>query len=339
MWRQRRQILPLRLTHVGTAVLGPLSRPEVMDSSAAITMEGPNKVACAVQKILATGDHPVGGSLSDGIQPRDWLSKLAPYRDARNGRALVELASPRFRLWCCGWRCGSARARRLADPVVGGAGGRLPGPPVHDPARLRPRLVLSRSPRQRPAGRRHRCLTLTPYGHWRHEHALHHATSGNLDRRGRRRRRHADRAGIPGPPGDGAAGSIAGCAARSPCSGRPGVRVRPSASAADALPGRQPPGMASGHGDQSRHRREHSWAGGHGGYSRSAAGAVADHCGWPRRLVSGCSTCSISSSTPAGGMMPTGASMLVGSTAARTWTCHRCCDGSRRISACTMCIT
>jgi omega-6 fatty acid desaturase (delta-12 desaturase) len=27
-------------------------------------------------------------------------------------------------------------------------------------------------------------LTFTPYGQWRHEHALHHATSGNLDRRG-----------------------------------------------------------------------------------------------------------------------------------------------------------
>ena len=27
-------------------------------------------------------------------------------------------------------------------------------------------------------------LTLTPYAHWRHQHALHHGTSGNLDRRG-----------------------------------------------------------------------------------------------------------------------------------------------------------
>jgi omega-6 fatty acid desaturase (delta-12 desaturase) len=27
-------------------------------------------------------------------------------------------------------------------------------------------------------------LTLTPYGHWRHAHAIHHATSGNLDKRG-----------------------------------------------------------------------------------------------------------------------------------------------------------
>jgi omega-6 fatty acid desaturase (delta-12 desaturase) len=27
-------------------------------------------------------------------------------------------------------------------------------------------------------------LTLTPYYHWRHDHAVHHATAGNLDRRG-----------------------------------------------------------------------------------------------------------------------------------------------------------
>jgi omega-6 fatty acid desaturase (delta-12 desaturase) len=27
-------------------------------------------------------------------------------------------------------------------------------------------------------------LTLTPYGEWRHEHAIHHATAGDLDRRG-----------------------------------------------------------------------------------------------------------------------------------------------------------
>ena len=27
-------------------------------------------------------------------------------------------------------------------------------------------------------------LTLTPYDHWRRDHAAHHAGSGNLDRRG-----------------------------------------------------------------------------------------------------------------------------------------------------------
>jgi len=34
-------------------------------------------------------------------------------------------------------------------------------------------------------GRMLSVLTLTPYGHWRKGHAVHHASSGNLDRRGR----------------------------------------------------------------------------------------------------------------------------------------------------------
>ncbi len=34
-------------------------------------------------------------------------------------------------------------------------------------------------------GRAISTLTLTPYGHWRQGHAIHHASSGNLDRRGR----------------------------------------------------------------------------------------------------------------------------------------------------------
>ena len=180
------RFLPLRLTRVGTAVLGPLSRPEVMDSSAAITMEGPDEVACAVQEILATGDHPVGGSLTTAIEPRDWLSKLAPYRDARNGRALVELgvtAVPFAVLWLAMWLSlgvGYWLTLLLAVPAAGflvrlfmiqhdcGHGSFFHGRRAND------RL-----------GRVIGVLTLTPYGHWRHEHALHHATSGNLDRRGR----------------------------------------------------------------------------------------------------------------------------------------------------------
>ena len=42
--------------------------------------------------------------------------------------------------------------------------------------------------RSRPAndwlGRAIGVVTLTAYGHWRHRHAVHHATSGNLDQRG-----------------------------------------------------------------------------------------------------------------------------------------------------------
>ncbi len=40
-------------------------------------------------------------------------------------------------------------------------------------------------------------LTLTPYDFWKRTHAVHHATSGNLDRRGHGRYRYADRARIP----------------------------------------------------------------------------------------------------------------------------------------------
>jgi fatty acid desaturase len=35
-------------------------------------------------------------------------------------------------------------------------------------------------------------LTATPYSEWRHEHAIHHATAGDLDRRG-----HGDIATLP----------------------------------------------------------------------------------------------------------------------------------------------
>jgi acyl-lipid omega-6 desaturase (Delta-12 desaturase) len=35
-------------------------------------------------------------------------------------------------------------------------------------------------------------LTMTPYAYWKGAHAQHHAAAGNLDKRGRRRRNHAD---------------------------------------------------------------------------------------------------------------------------------------------------
>jgi len=149
-------------------------------------MEGSDKVVCAALKILATGDDPAGGTLTAAIEPRDWLPKLAPYRDARNGRALVELgitAVPFAALWLAMWLSlgvGYWLTLLLAVPAAGflvrlfmiqhdcGHGSFFHGRRAND------RL-----------GRVIGVLTLTPYSHWRHEHALHHATSGNLDRRGR----------------------------------------------------------------------------------------------------------------------------------------------------------
>ena len=41
-------------------------------------------------------------------------------------------------------------------------------------------------------------LTCTPYEDWRHVHAAHHATTGDLDRRGKGRRMDADGQGVSG---------------------------------------------------------------------------------------------------------------------------------------------
>jgi len=56
--------------------------------------------------------------------------------------------------------------------------------PVLDPARLRPWHLFHRSPGERLGRPVIGVLTLTPYDWWRRTHAIHHATTGNLDRRG-----------------------------------------------------------------------------------------------------------------------------------------------------------
>jgi omega-6 fatty acid desaturase (delta-12 desaturase) len=116
----------------------------------------------------------------------DWLKKLAPYRQAQTGRALAELAItalPFVGLWLAMWLTlphGYWLTLVLAVPAAGllvrlfaiqhdcGHGSFFPGRRTNDWL-----------------GRVIGVLTLTPYAHWRHEHALHHASSGNLDRRGR----------------------------------------------------------------------------------------------------------------------------------------------------------
>ena len=60
----------------------------------------------------------------------------------------------------------------LAVPAAGAA--------VHDPARLRSRRFLANDW----VGRVISVLTLTPYDFWRRTHAIHHASSGHLERRG-----------------------------------------------------------------------------------------------------------------------------------------------------------
>ncbi len=116
---------------------------------------------------------------------RYWLRVLAPYREPRLARSVTELAItavPFVALWYAMWlSLGYSYwlCLLLAVPTAG----------------FLVRLFMiqhdcghgsffGRRAANDWVGRAIGVLTLTPYSHWRHAHAVHHATSGNLDRRG-----------------------------------------------------------------------------------------------------------------------------------------------------------
>ena len=113
------------------------------------------------------------------------LARLRPYRTPSSGRGLVELAItalPLALLWALAWLTvergywwGVAFTLPAAAFLVRlfmiqhdcGHGAFFPHKTLNDWV-----------------GRAIGVVTLTPYDHWRREHAKHHATSGDLDRRG-----------------------------------------------------------------------------------------------------------------------------------------------------------
>jgi omega-6 fatty acid desaturase (delta-12 desaturase) len=116
---------------------------------------------------------------------RDWMAVLARYREPNHARSVLELlitAGPFVLLWVLMWAAlgvGYWLCLLIAVPAAG----------------FLVRLFLIQHDcghgalfRQRVAndwvGRVIGVLTLTPYDVWRRTHAIHHATSGNLDRRG-----------------------------------------------------------------------------------------------------------------------------------------------------------
>ena len=117
--------------------------------------------------------------------PRAWARILARYREPSGARSTVELAItavPFVFLWILMWLALSTGywiGLLLAVPAAGflvrlfmiqhdcGHGAFFPRRRVNDWV-----------------GRVIGVLTLTPYDFWRHSHALHHASSGNLDHRG-----------------------------------------------------------------------------------------------------------------------------------------------------------
>ncbi len=118
--------------------------------------------------------------------PDNWNRKLAPYRQPEDRRSLFEIAvtaAPFAAIWVIAWLLFRAGLWWAALILTVPAAGFLV------------RLFMIQHDcghgsffRERQAndwvGRIIGVFTLTPYDYWRQTHAIHHATSGNLDRRG-----------------------------------------------------------------------------------------------------------------------------------------------------------
>lgn len=114
-----------------------------------------------------------------------WFQRLAPYRAAKDSRAVLELLMtliPFLAIWACVWAL-------LQAGQYWGIIGLLPAGVFvvrlfiiqHDCGH---QSMFKRKRVNDWVGRFVSLLTLTPYDHWKRGHALHHASSGNLDRRG-----------------------------------------------------------------------------------------------------------------------------------------------------------
>ncbi len=115
----------------------------------------------------------------------DWNLRLTPYIQPDDKRAIFEIAItivPFIALWAALWVLLQISFLLVLLAAIPAAG-------------LMVRLfiiqhdcghgsMLSARPANDWLGRLLGVLTLTPYDYWRHTHALHHASSGNLDRRG-----------------------------------------------------------------------------------------------------------------------------------------------------------
>lgn len=115
-----------------------------------------------------------------------WSKKLAPYREPKTGRSILEIvitAAPLLGLWAVAW---FLHARGLWWAAL------LLAVPAslflvrlfmiqHDCGH---QAFFGERKANDWVGRIIGVFTLTPYDYWRQTHAIHHATSGNLDRRG-----------------------------------------------------------------------------------------------------------------------------------------------------------
>jgi omega-6 fatty acid desaturase (delta-12 desaturase) len=120
------------------------------------------------------------------IDARKWTQTLARYREPSDARSIVEIAitfAPLAALWALSWAALHYGHYWLSFLIAVPAAGFLVRLFMiqHDCGHgsfFRNKLANDW------VGRTIGVLTMTPYDYWRRTHALHHATSGNLERRG-----------------------------------------------------------------------------------------------------------------------------------------------------------
>jgi len=129
---------------------------------------------------------PIATHPADACDARDWMQILLRYREPNHARSIIEIAItlvPLAALWALAWAAHYFGFWWLSLVLAVPAAGFLV------------RLFMIQHDCGHGAFFRHRLandwvgrvigvLTLTPYDYWRATHAVHHATSGHLDRRG-----------------------------------------------------------------------------------------------------------------------------------------------------------
>ena len=120
-----------------------------------------------------------------GLPHRDWLQVLSGYREADLGRSVWEIAVtavPLALLWVAAWFSLSVSIWLTLGLAVPAAGFLVRLFLIqHDCGHG---AFFRRKATNDWVGRVIGVLTLTPYDVWRRTHAVHHATSGHLDKRG-----------------------------------------------------------------------------------------------------------------------------------------------------------
>jgi omega-6 fatty acid desaturase (delta-12 desaturase) len=115
-----------------------------------------------------------------------WSKILAPYREPRTGRSIFEIAvtvAPLLALWAAAWELHARGLWWAALLLTLPAAGFLVRLFMIQHDCGHGSFFHSRQANEW-VGRIAGIFTITPYHYWRQSHAAHHATHGNLDRRG-----------------------------------------------------------------------------------------------------------------------------------------------------------